>query len=104
MRKKIAFIAHPYGGVGQNLARAALWLVYCADHLDVVPVTGWIVWCDHWDESRRELGIELNKRTIERCDAVILCGSHVSEGMKTERDFAISIGVEVINLTGRELP
>jgi hypothetical protein len=80
---------------------AAKWISYTATKLEMIPFDTWVAWCRVLDESYRELGIEMNKRTIERCDVFVMFGGRISDGMKLELEHAKLMGLEIMDLTPR---
>jgi hypothetical protein len=108
--RSFAYIAHQLSAATDdamqlNRANGARWCAWLAKHCDVVPLAPWIYLSMAWTEAEgRELGLELDKDTILRCDTIILVGPRVSSGMEIEVAFAKRIGVKVIDLTGYGCP
>jgi len=96
-RSPLVYIAHPLGAAAdrpENIRRAAKWVAWAATQ-GVIPVATWIALAQVWDESRREEGLALDLRLIERCDEVWLCGPRVSPGMHAEASHAERLGISV---------
>jgi len=99
------YVAHPLGE-GQardaNRARASFWVAWLSERYFVAPVCTWITLAELWDESRRDMGLEIDRALVELVGTVVLCGDHVSPGMRLEAQW----GERVIDLTEyhHELP
>lgn len=110
MTRSLAYIAHQLSAptdeaMQLNRANGARWCAWLAKHCEIVPLAPWIYLSMAWTEAEgRELGLELDKETILRCDCVILVGPRVSSGMEIEVAYAKRIGVKVIDLTGYGCP
>jgi hypothetical protein len=110
MTRSLCYVAHQLSAATDeamqlNRANGARWCAWLAKHCDVVPLAPWIYLSMCWtEEEGRELGLELDKDTILRCEAIILTGPRVSSGMEIEVAFAKRIGVMVIDLTGYGVP
>lgn len=106
----LVYVAHPLNaatpdGMATNRFNGARWCAWLARYCGVAPQAPWIVLSSVWtEEEGRELGLECDKATIARCAALILTGPRVSSGMQVEIDFARSIGVPVVDLTGYGVP
>lgn len=66
-----------------NLERAARWVRWAA-RAGVAPVATWIVLASGWDESMRDLGLEIDCALVRRCDELWLVGGRMSSGMLQE--------------------
>lgn len=97
--KPVAYIAHQLSGDREaNRAAAAKWVAW-AGKQGVAPVATWIVLAGEWDEETgRDLGLDIDRRLIERCDVVLLCGPRLSGGMQVEAEHAQKVGVPILNL------
>lgn len=98
---KQVYIAHPLGGGSdreQNRANASKWVAWAGDQ-GVAPTATWIILSGEWDESKRELGLEIDKALVARCDELWLVGGRVSAGMAIEAKAARDTGVSVRDLT-----
>lgn len=99
------YVAHPLGE-GQardaNRARASFWVAWLSERYFVAPVCTWLTLAELWDESRRDMGLEIDRALVELVGTVVLCGDHVSPGMRLEAQW----GERVIDLTEyhHELP
>lgn len=106
---KAAYVAHPlnaasHGERMRNIELAEMWARFLAS-LEVVPLMPWGALARGWSEKLgRELGLRIDFETINRCDALVLCGpsgcTQTSSGMRAERDHALDKGKQVIDLTG----
>lgn len=105
--KKLVYIGHACGTGDErdvNRALAAKWVKWAALTQGVSPVATWIVMTGELDEKHRDLGLECDFAAIARCDELWLCGERLSPGMIAERDYALSIGVTVVEMIGKRLP
>lgn len=105
--RKLIYIAHACGTGNErdvNRVLAAKWVKWAVLEKGVSPVATWIVMTGELEEEHRDLGLECDFAAIARCDEVWLCGERLTFGMIEERDFASSIGVLVVDMTGRRLP
>jgi hypothetical protein len=108
---RVVYIAHPLGDDPvkrqTNRARAAQWCAWAAEKCGVCPVAMWVVLSGIWFESLeyRELGLQLDKVLVARCDEVWLVGGRISPGMAIEALTAQELSIPVLDLTGLgELP
>lgn len=103
---RIAYLAHPYGGKPENLARARRWLRWLnRTHFPGTAfVAPWIDWCEAVRETaeNRTAGTGLGCAEVKRIGLVYLVGGSVSPGMRDEMAHAS----EVVDLThmGEEPP
>lgn len=100
----VVYLAHPVSGdVPGNLAEARLWVRHLeTTNPNVAIVATWITECEIFDDSvpeERAAGFRRNFAILERCDEIWLVGTHVSPGMKREKDFAQSKGIPCTNMT-----
>lgn len=102
MKKKIVYIAHPLNAPTeeerrQNLRTASEIAARFAQELDVAPICTWITLASVWSDDQRGLGLEIDKRLIEVCQELWICGtaSKPSPGMQIEIDYAISLEILV---------
>lgn len=89
-----------------NRERASRWVAWVANS-GFCPQATWIVLTGQWTEKEgRELGLELDKMLIARCDELWLVGGRISSGMQIEREEAERLGIRVQDLThlGKEPP
>ena len=99
------YVAHPLGDGPErevNRKRAAIWVGWLADRYLCAPVCTWITIAEVWPESKRELGLAIDRALVEFCKLVVLVGDHVSPGMMAESAWA----EDVLDLTfpGCQLP
>jgi hypothetical protein len=94
---KVIYLAHPLSGdVPGNLARAKRWLRWAqaafASHAVIAP---WIQAVELHDDDanaeHRERGLLRDEAVAARCDAVLLVGGRVSEGMAREARVAKAV-------------
>jgi len=107
--RPLIYIAHPLGqGPDReaNRARASRWCAWAALHMNVAPVADWIILSGQWDETKRDVGLEIDVALVQRCDAVWLVGGRVSPGMAIEAAAARRAGQSAWDFTalGEEPP
>lgn len=106
---KVVYIAGPYNhpdylhGVQENITRASrIALEYWR--------RGWAVVCPHMNTSGfhhakdvpRETWIQGDLEILSRCDAILMIpGWTRSQGAKTERNYALENGIEVLYYEGQ---
>jgi hypothetical protein len=108
----IAYVAHPVSGdVTANLARALRWLAWLTrTEPNTTFIAPWIAAImsgeDDSDPVVRARGLAHDVIVVKRCDAIVLCGGRVSQGMAMERDAMMAIRGRVIDMThlGEEPP
>lgn len=98
MPRLIWYMAHPYGGSPENLARARRWLAYLqAELTDCAVIAPWIEQCeqrpdDDASPTLREAGLQWDEAIVrELCDGVILVGGRVTPGMRREAEAARNV-------------
>jgi hypothetical protein len=99
---KVVYVAHPLGAGSdreENRRSAAKWCAHIGE-LGYAPVADWIILSGEWDETKRELGLEIDFALIHRCDELWMVGPRVSPGMKLESDHARRLGIPVFDYTG----
>lgn len=100
---KVVYMAHPLGDGEQravNVLNASQWFGFLCSNFKVAVTADWILIASIWKEDRRELGLEIDKAIVRKCDEIWLVGGRISPGMAIERDVAISCGITVRDLTG----
>lgn len=104
--RALAYVAHALSaptraGMDENRRAAALWCVWLCKHFDVATIADWIVMSSVLDETEenRKLGLECDTQIIPHCSVLILCGRHISGGMRVEADCAIRWAKPVADLT-----
>jgi hypothetical protein len=82
------YVAHPLSGsvMEQNLNRlnAAAWVAWLAQRYYCAPVCTWITLASVWDESKRDMGLAIDRVLVELVGTVVACGGHMSPGMRAE--------------------
>lgn len=101
---KLVYVAHPYGGDPENLARARRWLAWLLGHPDFAGcgfVADWILTCELLVETvdNRSRGLEVDLELVRRCDVLVLVGGRVSPGMEQELLIARAHRKGIIDLT-----
>ena len=97
----IAYVAHPLGAGAdraENRKRAAAWVGWLSERFLVAPVCTWITLAEVWPETetKRDLGLDIDRSLIESVGLVILSGPRISDGMRAEAGW----GRRVVDLTG----
>lgn len=102
----LVYMAHPVAGdVPKNIVRGREWLRWCLETFDAAVIAPWIVECELFDEAtNRDKGLSRCVRVVAKCDALLLCGPKISEGMEMEVDAALTAGLTVWDITGPEHP
>lgn len=102
---RLWYLAHPLSsptaeGFDLNRGRAVQWGAWLAETFDVAIAADWIWLSLAWEETdeNRARGLDIDKATIERCDAIVLCGGRLSNGMRVELEHAVQCGKKVIDL------
>ena len=96
-KEKVVYISHPLAGdLEENIRKAEEWIAWAADFC--LPLAPWVSIAKHWNEEQdRARGLLLDKRAIELCDAIFLCGDRLSPGMREELEYAKSLGLQVFD-------
>ena len=108
--QKTVYIAHPFQGDPENLARARRWLLWIyRNYPHISPVANWILTIEILDDknlSDRRHGMRCNRSILMACDEFWMVGGRISNGMREEWLMAIEHGVVVHDLTslGAEPP
>ena len=74
-------------GIAANLAAARAWLRFLIDACpDVAFCVSWLPYLDVLEDSgaNRERGLRDDCEMVRRCDAVLMVGPRVSDGMRRE--------------------
>jgi hypothetical protein len=98
------YMSHPVSaptreGVLQNLENAKDWVVRLVKDLGVAVTADWITLASRWDETVREFALSIDRAQVERCDAVVMVGGRISEGMQIEANHARLFGIPVHDWT-----
>lgn len=106
MRHKVVYIAHPIGGdVDNNLRKVeAIVREICLKTDDIIPVAPYHLLCHALDDnsiSERAIGMEISMAYLKfnKVTEVWLYGNRISQGMKTEIELAVSLGIKVVPQT-----
>jgi hypothetical protein len=83
------YISHCLSGDdrSENLADASRWVALLARRYLIEPVCSWIVLASQWEESERELGLEIDHAAIRRSQAFVATGPRSSFGMRLEESW-----------------
>jgi hypothetical protein len=100
----VVYLGHPLSaptreGIEANRRSAAKWAVWIAKTFRVAVSADWIWMTGELDETpeNRAFGLECDRALVARCDAMVMVGPRVSEGMRLESEHART----VISATGR---
>jgi hypothetical protein len=94
---RVLYLAHPVSGdVPGNLLRARRWLRWAQTAFSsCVVIAPWILALELGDDDanpeHRERGLARDEAVVARCDAVLLVGGRVSEGMAREAKVAKAV-------------
>lgn len=95
---RLVYLAHPYGGNPENLARAKRWLAWAIrEYPGCAFVANWILEGELFPETpeERKAGLRRDEAVLARCDELWLVGGEVSPGMEAEAQAAMRNGVHV---------
>lgn len=99
----IAYLAHPVGYDPDerklNLDNVQKWFLWLIHNTDLTLNVPWFIYVSNLDESYRKRALRDDLRILDTCQAIILTGGRVSEGMATELALARQRGMRVIDLT-----
>lgn len=104
MRRGVLYLAHPVSaptadGIADNLARARRWLRWFVDHTDHAVCAPWFAYVLELDEAKyRDRGLRDDLLMLDGCDAIVLVGGRLSDGMRLEMDHAHRRGLAVCSL------
>lgn len=96
--RKVLYLAHPYGDREDNRKAALRWAIFLCDRGYAVECS-WIALVG--GGMRKGTGIQVDRALVKRCDALVLLGTHISEGMKEEIEAAEEAGVPIIDCINR---
>ena len=72
---------------GEQLAR--FWYqTFGESVVPVIPHASLTLWLDDANPAEREIGLRMGMELLSVCDALVVCGSTISEGMANEIAFA----------------
>lgn len=101
----VVYLAHPMSAptaddIVANLERARRWLRWFVLNTDFAVCAPWIPYVETLDETEhRARGIRDDLAMVARCDAIVLVGGRVSNGMREERDWAHRHELDICSLT-----
>jgi hypothetical protein len=99
----IAYLAHPVGFDPDerklNLDNVQKWFLELIHKTDLTINVPWFIYVSNLDESYRKRAMRDDLRILDTCDAIILTGGRISEGMATELALARQRGMRVLDLT-----
>lgn len=97
----LIYVAHPFrGDETENLANAILWIKWLIEHSEWAIESSWIVYClaQESTPANHERQIKDGCDLLARCDAIVLCGGELSDGMKIEMNLANRLGKRIVSL------
>ncbi|MCP4902599.1 MAG: DUF4406 domain-containing protein [bacterium] len=98
--RPLVFISHPIrGDVEANIESTCHWMRWAIRNKGVsaiAPYIGLLKALNEDDPKERDIGIEIGMDVLLRCDELWLVGTHISEGMQKEADFAHKHDIRVI--------
>lgn len=105
---KLAYVAHPFGGVSENLDRAERWAaVLNALYEGLLFWAPWIPLCRHWTsswagfrspEEALERGMALDLSAVRMSRALIAVNVGSSTGAKLEVEEATRSGIVLVHI------
>lgn len=107
MKRPIVYIAHRLGKDAvrraENIEDAERWVRFFGV-IGCAPIASWTALARGWSEEMgRVEGLDVDKRLVEVCSAIFLCGPELSPGMVTERDHGLAT-VEILSVDIVGLP
>lgn len=110
MSVPVLYLAHPVGastphGVAADLSSARGWLKALIDGCpNVALCVSWLPYLDVLEDSgaNHERGLRDDCEMVRRCDAMLMVGHRVSDGMRREAAAAVAACLAVIDCTGLE--
>lgn len=98
----LVYLAHPVGFDSEerkkNLKNACLWFKFFMNNTDWAFCVPWYIYVTNLDESWRTRAMRDDLINLERCDAIVLTGGRLSDGMKKELGLAEICGQKVFDL------
>lgn len=98
MSLPVVYLAHPLSaptraGIEANRASAAKWAAWVANTFRVAVVADWIWMTGELEETpeNRAFGLACDRELVRRCDAMVMVGPRVSEGMRLESEHARAV-------------
>lgn len=92
---KLIYMAHPFGGDPRNLDRAKRWYTWLVREFPRNAYQcQWVIECELFGIGETNSAGPAFTRGLEvvrRCDAVVLVGGRISDGMKQEARAAIAV-------------
>jgi hypothetical protein len=88
-------------GIEENMAKALEYMEIVSATLNckaVAPHAFLPLFLDDRDPVERKLGLEFGLRYLATCDALIVCGDRITEGMSDEIVKAIDLGIPALIL------
>jgi hypothetical protein len=99
----LVYLAHPVGHDEdqrkKNLANTCKWFLFLLHNTDWSFSVPWYMYVCNLDESYRKRAMRDDLVNLERCDAIVLTGGRISEGMRGELGLAEMSGQKVFDLT-----
>jgi nucleoside 2-deoxyribosyltransferase len=98
----LVYLAHPVGHDPEervkNLANVCKWFKFFMEYTDWSMCVPWYIYVTNLDESWRKRAMRDDLVNLERCDAIVLTGGRMSEGMKMELGLAEITGHKIFDL------
>lgn len=89
-------------GIDENMAKAREYMEIVSAMLNckaVAPHAFLPLFLDDRDPVERKLGLEFGLRYLATCNALIVCGDRITEGMSDEIAKAIDLGIPALILS-----
>ncbi|OCN00613.1 hypothetical protein A7X67_17115 [Clostridium sp. W14A] len=104
--RKLVYVASPYAGNIEQNVKAAIY--YCRYALQcgcdfIAPHLFYPRVLDNSDPSERRIGIQAGLRLLSMADELWVCGSRISEGMKSEIAEAERLGTSIKYISESEI-
>ncbi len=99
----ITYIAHPVGSDPverkKNLENVQKWFLWLIHHTDWTLNVPWFIYVSNLDETYRKRAMRDDLAILNTCNAIVLVGGRISEGMSEELGLAQAKGLRVFDLT-----
>ena len=106
MKRKVVYVCSPLkGNYEKNIVKANLYCRYAYEK-GCIPLAPHVIFTQFLDDTKkteRKVGREMGLQLLEKCDAIWVFGSLISEGMKAEIDYAKTHGIKIKHIKEEDL-
>ena len=104
LTKKTVYICSPLRDtneqvMAENQLKAQEYMRYYREKYDCHPIApqAYLPYLlNDLDPKQRELALSFCIKMLELCDTLVICGDHISDGMKLEITYALKHGINVL--------